>query len=162
MRIVIGLDPADIDAAISHINEYAYNLKDRCNELCRRLAEYGELLATVAFDGVQYLGLKDVTVSVEQTDNGYLLLANGETALLLEFGAGVTLGDGHPEAEMHDMGPGTYPDGKGHWKDPNGWYLPKEKGGGHTYGNIPGKAMYDARQQMKDSIERIAREVFAP
>ena len=162
MRVVISLDPADIDAAISYINEYAYNLKDRCMELCRRLAEYGELLAVVAFDGVQYLGLKDVTVSVEQTEQGYRILANGETALLLEFGAGVTLGYGHPEAEKYGMGPGTYPDGKGHWDDPNGWWLPREKGGGHTYGNIPGKAMYDARQQMVQSIGRIAREVFAP
>lgn len=160
MVIHMTLDPASIDAAIEQLNNYSKSLKDKCMELCRRLADYGQLLAVVAFEGVQYLGLKDVTVSVEQTDKGYRILASGETALLLEFGAGVTYGYGHPEAIKHGMGPTTYP-GQKHAEDENGWWLPKEKGGGHTYGNIPGMAMYNAREEMRKSIERIAREVFS-
>ena len=55
------------------------------------------------------------------------------------------------------MGPGTYPDGKGHWDDPNGWWFGD---GEHTFGNPPAQAMYDAKQEIINAIEQVANEVF--
>ena len=80
--------------------------------------------------------------------------------LFVEFGSGIKYGSGHPENAEYGMGPGTYPNGKGHWDDPHGWYLPKDKGGGHTYGNPPTMAMYDARKTIEQDLVRIVREVF--
>ena len=53
------------------------------------------------------------------------------------------------------MGPGTYPEGKGHWNDPKGWWLPKEKGGEHTYGNPPAAPMYDAVKTIEQKLLQI-------
>ena len=69
----------------------------------------------------------------------------------------MTYGFGHPEAQEHGMGPGTYPDGKGHWNDPKGWYTP---GGQHTYGNPPAMPMYTARKTIEEELPRIVKEVF--
>lgn len=121
----------------------------------------GAVTASLGFSRTFYTGPSDISVEVEDRGNNtYAIVAGGETVLFAEFGTGITMGYGHPLAGQFGMGPGTYP-GKGHWSDPNGWYLPKEKGGGHTYGNPPSCAMYDAAQNVKAEVERVAREVFA-
>ena len=150
---------------ISGIGNAIQNLTGVCSEekvreLCRRLAEYGLVLADASFSGAAYDGRKDVTVSVEENGNGYRIVAAGASVLFVEFGAGVTLGYGHPLAGAMGYGPGTYP-GNGHWDDPGGWYLPKSKGGGHTYGNPPSKSMYQTAQDLRSEIASIAQEVFA-
>lgn len=129
-------------------------------ELCRRLAQYGLVLAEASFAGAAYDGPKDVSVEVEETENGYKIVASGTTVLLVEFGAGVTLGYGHPLASQFGYGPGTYP-GQRHAMSGNGWYLPKSKGGGHTYGNPPSMTMYNTARDIRREIESIAREVFS-
>lgn len=133
----------------------------KCKELCQRLAAVGATVASLSYSRVAYTGTKDFDITVEPTEKGYQVLANGESVLFLEFGAGVTYGYGHPQAQQFNMGPGTYPptDPKNpHWDDPSGWYTP---GGEHTYGNQPSMGMYYAAKTMKDQIESIAREVFA-
>jgi hypothetical protein len=56
------------------------------------------------------------------------------------------------------MGPGTYPEGKGHWDDPNGWYYTH---GQKSYGNPPAMAMVKAIERMTEEITTIARDVFS-
>lgn len=83
--------------------------------------------------------------------------------LFIEFGSGDTYGHGHPQNAEFGMGPGTYsegPNGKGHWKDPNGWWIPKSAGGGHTYGNPPAMVMYRTARELEREIQTIAEEVF--
>ena len=121
-------------------------------------------IASIRFESAQYDGVKDVDVRVEVRDeNCRAVVATGETALILEFGAGVLHGYGHPEAAQAGMGPTTYP-GQVHAADPHGWYLPKDvqavTGRKKSYGNAPSEAMYNAAKSLETVFERTVREVF--
>lgn len=154
MNITVNVQ--GLDELINQLNSYNDSLERKANELCNRLAQYGLTLADASFSGAAYDGTKDVSVSVEPTENGYRIVASGGTVLFIEFGAGVTYGYGHPEPL--EFGPGTYPSDKGHWDDPNGWWIP---GGQHTYGNPPSMTMYNTTKDLEREIERIAKEVFS-
>ena len=82
------------------------------------------------------------------------VVASGEGALFLEFGAGYLMGYGHPEPLGY--GPGTYP-GKGHWDDPNGWYYEHGK---KSYGNPPTAAMYNARKIIQQNLKDLAKGIL--
>lgn len=158
MNIKINVfDPASIDAAIEQLEEQKQDLKQKGRELCERLAEMGAVKVSLGFSRAFYTGLKDVSISVEPRGDGYAIIASGETVLLVEFGAGIRYGYGHPEAGKWGMGPGTYPEGKGHWDQPYGWWIP---GGDHTYGNPPSMTMYNTEKDLIREIERVAKEVF--
>lgn len=159
MKIRLSLDQKSVQNAIDRIGEYRKGLRAKAEEISRRLAEYGAMLAENAYDGVPYTGDRNVYVSVEERPDGYAIIADGETVLFLEFGAGITMGYGHPQNADFGMGPGTYPipPGKGHWNDPKGWYTPQ---GEHTYGNPPSMAMYNASQELRKQAVKIAQEVF--
>lgn len=159
-KITVPLSVSGVQKLQDELKEYRRWQKEKAKELDQRLAMLGASVASIGFSRAIYTGKKDATVTVEAMPNGYKVKANGESVLFIEFGSGITYGGGHPEASEFGMGPGTYPDGKGHWDDPNGWYLPKEKGGGHTYGNPPAMPMYEARKQIEQELPRIVKEVF--
>ena len=157
-----------IDLSASGIKELQKGLKERKkwleekgNELARRLAEMGALKASFGFSSVIYTGDEDHEITVEQIgDMAYKVKATGSTVLFVEFGTGL-IGYGHPEPQ--GLGPGTYP-GKDHWNDPNGWWLPRDKAGGHsahTYGNPPNMPMYNSVKELKQELARVVKEVFA-
>lgn len=153
-----------LDEAIKGLEDYQKRLDDKAKELVTKLSEIGLKVAKVMFSTARYDGDNDVSVSIEERgDAARAVVATGKATLYLEFGSGYMMGYGHPEAGEYGMGPGTWsdgPQGKGHWKDPDGWYLPKSKGGGHSFGNPPAAAMYSARKEIEMEIARIAREVF--
>ena len=155
-------NPASVDAAVKEIRDYSKWVQKKTKELSKRLAAIGVTLAAIEYSRVPYHGLKDVNLSIEigAKPNQYDIVAAGETVLILEFGAGVTYGYGHPQPSVEGtpMGPGTYPSEKGHWDDPKGWYIP---GGEHTYGNPPSMAMYLTAKELRNQLEDIAREVFS-
>ena len=158
--ITMNLSAASIDSAIKQLKEYKTELRRKAQKICERLAVSGAVNVSLGYATAIYTGRKDYSVTVEEIRDGYRILADGETALILEFGAGVTYGYGHPQADEFGMGPGTYPDGKGHWDDPAGWWIPKEHGGGHTYGDPPSMAMYKTAKELRDRVLDVAREVF--
>lgn len=160
-KIVVPLSVDGIDRLQKELKKYQAWQHRKAKELAERLAMLGASTASIRFSRAVYTGVKDTNVSVVAATNGYTVKADGESVLFIEFGSGVTYGSGHPEASEFGMGPGTYPDGKGHWDDPKGWYLPKEKGGGHTYGNPPAMPMYEARKQIEQELPRIVKEVFS-
>ena len=137
-KIEFELNSHSIDRAIKQIRKLDAEWDRKIDTLLQRLASIGATKASLDFSRAVYTGDNDVYVSVEPIENGYSIIASGEAVLFIEFGSGVTYGYGHP-APM-EYGPGTYP-GEGHWNDPKGWYLPKEKGGTHTYGNPPSATM---------------------
>ncbi len=146
---------------LRRIEEYRNGVQRKANELARRLADMGATNVSLMFARAIYDGPNIYNVSVEDTPSGgYKIVVNGDAVAVVEFGAGVTYGYGHPQAAEFGVGPGTYPDGKGHWNDPKGWWLPKDKGGGHTYGNPPNMPMYNTAADLRNEIERVAREVF--
>lgn len=160
-KIVVPLSVDGIDRLQKELKKYQDWQQRKAKELAERLAMLGASTASIRFSRAVYTGVKDANVSVVAAPNGYTVKADGESVLFIEFGSGVTYGSGHPEAIQYGMGPGTYPDGKGHWDDPRGWYLPKEKGGIHTYGNPPAMPMYEARKAIEQELPRIVREVFS-
>lgn len=159
-RIVVPLSESGIQKIQDELTVYRKWQEEKARELAERLASLGATVASIRFSRAVYTGKKDVDVTVEELPNGYKVKADGESVLFIEFGSGVTYGYGHPEAGEFGMGPGTYPDGKGHWDDPKGWYLPKSAGGGHTFGNPPEMPMYEARKAIEQELPRIVKEVF--
>lgn len=160
-KIQVKLSASSIDEAIKQLQEYKAKVQRKTDELCRRLAEMGAVRISLGYARAVYTGEKDISVSVEPRGNGYAIVANGESVMFVEFGAGITYGYGHPMDGELGMGPGTYPDGKGHWNDPSGWFLPRNEGGDHTFGNPPSMVMYRTARELEDAVLQVAREVFA-
>ena len=161
MILKADLSTEALDRMLQQIRTYTDELQVKAKKLCEQLAYLGATGASLGFSQAFYVGNKDFSVSVEETEGGYNILANGDTILFLEFGAGIKYGYGHPLAGDFGYGPGTYPptDPKNpHWDDPNGWYIP---GGEKSYGNPPHMPMYNAAQEIKREVERVAREVFS-
>ena len=148
-------DYASVSRATRRLDEYFADLIEKANTVCERLATIGAVRASLDFSRAIYNGTNDVAVTVEPIDNGYAIRATGNAVLFIEFGSGASYGYGHPEPEGY--GPGTYP-GKGHWDDPNGWWYGTHE---HSYGNPPAAAMYHAKQDVLQEVQRIADEVFA-
>ena len=160
-KVIVPLSVSGIERLQKAVDEYQKWQEQKTAELLDRLVMLGASTASIRFARATYTGLKDATVTVEPIANGYVIKAEGQSVLFLEFGSGIRYGSGHPENAEYGMGPGTYPDGKGHWDDPKGWWLPKNKGGGHTYGNPPAMAMYEARKSIEQELVRIVKEVFS-
>ena len=161
MKIRVSLSPSSIDAAIKQLTDYQKDLDRKAQEICKRLADMGALYAEWNFSGVLYAGDIDYNITVDRKDeNTYVIKADGKSVLFMEFGAGVKHGYGHPQAEEFGMGPGTYPNGKGHWNDPKGWWFGEKGHWTHTYGNAPGMPMYNAAKDLRKEIMTVVREVF--
>ena len=159
-KIVVPLSVTGINQLQDELKEYQRWQNDCAKELARRLAELGKSVASIRFEQSSYKGMMDANVSVVAIPDGYKVVANGESVLFIEFGAGIKYGYGHPEANEFGMGPGTYTSEKGNWEKEKGWYIPKDKGGGHTYGNPPAMPMYEARKAIEQELPRIVKEVF--
>ena len=172
MKVDVNIfDYASVSRATRRLDTYL-DLKEKADELCRRLAELGCTTATVGFANAIYDGTNDVKVEVKPIDNGYAVVAYGNAVMFIEFGAGVYYnGSGSYPGELEPgvVGIGEYGQGRGK-KD---WWLypgPPGNAGGVpstsvpgmtiTHGNPPAAAMYRAKQEVKDAIERIASEVF--
>lgn len=156
--VIDPLDSKSISNAIDELKKYKVWVQQKENELRLRLAELGKTVASVQFSSALYDGVNDVFVRVDSTGSVAVIYAEGEAVAFIEFGAGATYGYGHPEASKFGTGPGTYPNSKGHWNDPNGWYYKHDH---RSFGNPPAMAMYQAREEMAEQITQIAREVFA-
>lgn len=142
-------------SGLEALDDLTGDIENRVPQFLNRLAELGMEQAQLDYVMARYDGDKDVSVTTEQRgENVVAIVAAGNSVLFLEFGAGVSLGYGHPDPMGY--GPGTYP-GKGHWDDPNGWWFGN---GQHTYGNAPAMGMYNARKAIEMELTRIAKEVF--
>lgn len=173
--ITIELSIESTQKALDYFENYKKRYFAMMDEICKRLAEYGLTNATAYFSEALYDGVKDVSVSVKKIRNGYSLIANGSTVLFLEFGTGIWWADDHPLAGELGMVRGSYGMGLGN----NEWWIysgqPGNAGGKlvedpktgrvHpnstiTHGNPANMPMYNAAQDMRRQIRRIAKEVF--
>ena len=161
MAKTITVDPFDkgsINSAIQELKRYKQWVIAKENELRIRLATMGATVASIQFSRAIYNGTNDVTVRVDNTGSVAVIYAEGEAVAFIEFGSGGNYGYGHPMNNEFGTGPGTYPEGKGNWNKPQGWWYGHNQ---HSYGNPPAMAMYQAREQMVEQITQIARQVFA-
>lgn len=160
----ITVDPFDsksIDKALKSLREYEKSLRAKENELVRRLMEIGVSVAETGFATADYDGTNDVLISWTQNGSRAAVIAYGETVGFIEFGTGVR----YPEYDSSEISytpppRGSY--GKGHGKNPKGWYYVPNEGvsATHTYGNPPAEVFITVRDVMIERITSIAREVF--
>lgn len=163
MKIVLNpLDPKSVSNALKLVQQYKKDFLEKEQEFVMRLAEIGVRVAGEVYSVADPDGEHQLSVHMEKTSNGYAVKAEGETIGFLEFGTGVknrewdnTGMDYTPPAH------GTY--GKGHGKQPWGWWFKSEEYGVtmHTYGNPPAEGMLSARNKMIEQVTQIAREVWS-
>lgn len=157
------LSTSSITNALSELRKIDNDTQKKLDVMCRKLAQLGADRVIMEYSGAFYDGDNDVMVSVEQTETGFKIVASGKAVAFIEFGAGAVYGNTYP---LSDAGatyavPGSWSTdpvlGKGHWDDPNGWFYAHGK---RSIGNPPTAGMYYAGQEIRESIERIAKEVF--
>jgi hypothetical protein len=162
MTIVVDpFDKKSVATAIKQIKQYKRDFEAKEREFTRRLAEIGVSVAQAGFYTADYDGVNDVTVRMEKTASGYVVVAAGKAVGFIEFGTGVR----YPEWDNTGMDytpppHGSY--GKGQGKNPWGWWFKQSDGAvaRHTYGNQPAEAMLAARNEMVERVIQIAREVW--
>ena len=157
-KITLDLTDKSINSAIKEVRAYKQWVLSKEQELRQKLASIGATVASIQFSRAIYNGSNDVTVRVDDTGSVAVIYAEGESVAFIEFGSGVKYGYGHPQADEFGVGPGTYPEGKGHWDSPSGWWYGH---GLHSYGNPPAMAMYQAVERMTEQVTIIAKEVFS-
>lgn len=167
--IKFGLSEREIDNAIKELEQYKKELVRKAELLRSRVAEKIANSAQSGFAGATVDDLVDgnkrnahVKVYVEIRDTITLVIADGEDAVWVEFGAGVYHNDSvgssrHPRGSELGFTIGSYGKGMGK-KQVWGFY---EEGALHlTRGTPAVMPMYNAVKRVCDEIANIAREVF--
>lgn len=170
--VSVVFNQSDLNKLIRECRRRKTWLREKSEELAKRLAEEGYQYASIVMSEHIFNGETLASLRVEKTgEYEYTVMANSTAVLFLEFGSGV-FGYGHPEAGENGMGPGTYP-GQTHAFNPAGWmfetddprlivkYDKNGKGLGHSYGMPPAMPMYKAVTGVEQDLERIVKEVFA-
>ena len=164
-------DTASIQAAIRQLEAYKRWLNDKAEELKQRVAL---LIATnareifnnaVADDLINEAAIiGNVDVTVEHNGNVTLVIAKGEDAVFMEFGAGV-YHNGSVGSSPNPLGAnlgftiGSYGLGNG---AKNAWGFKDENGDLHLTHGVPASMpMYRSMMAVVNNIEQIAREVFS-
>lgn len=167
--IRFGLSARDIDKAMRELEQYKRDIIRKTDLLRERVAER---LAELSRDGFAGAVVDDllkggqrtaqVDVSIDQRGNITLVIARGEDAVWVEFGAGVHYNGSagtspHPKGSELGFTIGGYGKGMGK-KDVWGFY---EDGKLRlTHGAPATMPMYNAVKTVCDEIAEIAREVF--
>ena len=161
MIIEIGLSKQDIAHAIKKVKEYKQDFLDREQKLLEGLAEIGLKEASVRFTTAMYDGTNDVSVMLDTTKNGYVIVASGEAVAFIEFGAGVYHNTGEPYPNPRPegvVGIGEY--GKGYGKRKAWGYKDENDKVVITRGNPAAMPMWYASEEIKNSISKVVKEVF--
>lgn len=169
-KISFGLSVVEINRAIRELEQYKRDFVRKVELLRVRVAERLAQKASDGFTGAvvddlthgESKKLADVKVSVEDHGDVTLVIASGEDAIWVEFGAGVyhngSAGSSpHPKGAELGFTIGDY--GKGYGKRAAwGFY---EDGELHITRGTPAKMpMYRSMESVCNEIASIAREVF--
>lgn len=159
--IKMSLSSSSIDDAIKQLRTYRKSLNSTKDKLLERLGEIGVREASVRFTTAMYDGVNDSSVTLETTNGGYAIVAEGHAVAFIEFGAGVyhNTGDPYPNPRPDGIvGIGEY--GKGYGKR-QAWGFKDESGElVITHGNPAAMPMWYASEEMRSKIQKIAQEVF--
>ena len=169
MRIALNpFDKQSLDTAWKTIEQYKKDFKEKEQTFLRRLAEIGVIVAEVGYtNGTDYRESSEITVSLEETPNGYAVVAAGRPVGFLEFGTGRPDRNREWKDTNNVSGkPYTPPPrgsyGKKQGLNTHGWWFYPYPGASaeHTYGEVPAEAMLTARDYMVEQVIAIAREVW--
>jgi hypothetical protein len=159
--IKTGLNKQAIDNAIVLLKNYKQEFLEKEKRLVEGLAEIGLKEASVRFTTAMYDGVNDVSVHLDATKNGYVIVADGKAVAFIEFGAGVYHNGGEPYPNPRPkgiVGIGEY--GKGHGKQKAWGYLDENQELVITRGNPAAMPMWYASEEIKNSVLKVVREVF--
>ena len=164
-------NPASIDVAVKEIRDYADWVKRKTDELRERVAYFIAKDASAVFNTAvadDLIGegavIGSVNVVVENNGNMTLVIANGEDAVFMEFGAGVYYNGGvgsspNPLGAALGYTIGSYGNGNGAKAV---WGFKGDDGALHLTHGVPASMpLYRALQSVVNDIEQIAREVFS-
>lgn len=159
--IPVSLTVEGIDNAIREVAEFRTRMLNGTKELLRELADAGIRVSAVAFSTATYDGDNDVSCHIEERgEKSIAVVATGNATLFIEFGSGIAYPDSHPEGTATGMVHGSWSDGelgKGHWKNPNGWYYAH---GLKSRGNPANMCMYKGERQVEQVFASMAKRVF--
>ena len=167
--ISVELDKQSIDKAIRELKQYKQDFLTKEKKLLEGLANIGLQEASVRFSTARYDGVNDVSVTLDKTNNGYSIIADGTAVAFIEFGTGVYYNPSEPYPNPRPegiVGIGEYGDGKGKRR---AWYYKgepgtngeiQENGAIKTRGNPAAMPMWYASEEMRKAILQVVREVF--
>ena len=155
------LDKRDIERAIKELKQYKQQFLKREKQLIEGLANIGIREASIRFTTAMYDGTNDVSVHLDTTKNGYVIVAEGKAVAFIEFGAGVFHNPSEPYPNPRPsgiVGIGEYGKGMGKrkawgFKDENDELV-------ITRGNPAAMPMWYASEEIKNSVLKVVREVF--
>jgi len=167
------LSPASVDGAVTELRKYREWVKRKAEELQNRAAEFLKIAAQSGFDtGIAdtWIGEANIpgSVQVETEPNGNvtLVVAYGEDAVFMEFGAGVYYNtpvgtSPNPLASQNSL-PFTIGSYSAFRPNKTVWRYFDEVGKKHISRGTPASMpMYNATRLLIDNIADIAREVFS-
>lgn len=123
--VSLNLSEAGIDKAIEDLQQYKQELLKKSELLQKRVAEYIQKVAQNWFNGAVVddiltgdTKIADVKVTIDERGDATVVVASGEDAVWVEFGAGVYYNGGagsspHPRGSELGMLIGEYGAGKG-------------------------------------------------
>lgn len=167
--ISCSLDTQSINDAIKELRQYKKDFLQKEKKLLEGLAMLGVKEASVRFTTAMYDGVNDVHVTLKKIANGYAIVAKGQAVAFIEFGTGVYHNPSEPYPNPRPegiVGIGEYGQGKGKRK---AWFYKGEAGSNgevqkngvvKTRGNPAAMPMWYASEEMRNSILKLAREVF--
>lgn len=169
-KITIGLSEQDIDRALREMAQYKTEFLQKVELLREKVADRLAVEAQSGFTGAVVDDLikrgqkfADVKVSVDNRANLSVVVANGEDAVWVEFGAGV-YHNGSPGSSPHPNGAelgftiGSFDKGNG--KKETWGYYDENNELKLTRGTPATMPMHRAVQTVCNDIQNIAREVF--
>lgn len=169
-KITIELTESGIDKAIKELEEYKKDIKRKTALLQDRIAkrieeEADKGFASAVVDDLVRGGYQKPDVTVNYTTKGDIsvVVAQGEDAVWVEFGAGVyhngNLGSSpHPRGSELGMTIGGYGQGKGKQRS---WGFKDEEGTLHVTRGTPAQMPLEkAVLSVLDELPQMAKEVF--
>lgn len=141
-----------VDRIRDRIAKYA-DLSERCAELCRRLCEVGEPIIRATHG-------RHAVISSEPIQNGYVIRAEGQDILFIEFGTGDRAGalDGWYDQVPESVRPGSWSEEHAQMYSRYGFWV---FAGQIYHYTEPHPAFYDAYKAMVEALPQIANEVFS-
>ena len=151
--ITVELSPASCKQAVKELQEYARKIEPKMDEVCRRAAEIGALVANSRL--VLSGGNTDVNITVEKMGNGYKLVMSGADVYFVEFGTGSDVSPHYPVSVPVFAGSWSMEHSQQYAKRGWWWY------GGQVYTGTPAfMPMYYAGKTIREELPKIAKEVF--
>ena len=168
-KISFSLDSQSVVKAIAELDEYKREIEQKTEQLRQRI---GMLIAWSATHGFSTAIVDDIVggekryanvdVSVNEAGDITVVMADGEDAVFVEFGAGVynngAVGTSpHPKGAELGFTIGSFGDGNG---AKNVWGFPDGGSITLTHGTPAAMPMYRGVREACDQMAEIAREVF--